>query len=151
MSMQVLLLQDVPGVGKAGTVKAVADGYARNYLFPRRLAVPATPAAMKEADTIQKTALRKQQRIEEAAEAVAKELEQITLKFQAKAGESGKLYGSITTGHIAEALSEKMGMEFDKRKIEVEDSLRELGPYKIPIKLSSTVTGFVRVIVEPEE
>ncbi len=149
--MQVLLLKDVPNLGKAGTVKNVADGYARNYLFPQKLAVPATPEAMKQAEAIRKAALRRQQRIEEEAEALAKELEAITLTFRAKAGESGKLYGSVTAGHIAEALSAKMGMEFDKRKIDLEDSLKELGEHRVRIKLAPTISGFVRVVIEPEE
>lgn len=149
--MQVLLLKDVPNLGKAGTVKNVADGYARNYLFPQKLAVPATPEAMKQAEAIRKAALRRQQRIEEEAEALAKELEAITLTFRAKAGESGKLYGSVTAGHIAEALSAKMGMEFDKRKIDLEEPLKELGAHQVRIKLAPNVSGFVRVVIEPEE
>lgn len=149
--MQVLLLKDVPNLGKAGTVKNVADGYARNYLFPQKLAVPATPEAMKQAEAIRKAALRRQQRMEEEAEALAKELEVITLIFKAKAGESGKLYGSVTVGHIAEALSAKMGMEFDKRKIDLEEPLKELGAHQVRIKLAPNVSGFVRVVIEPEE
>lgn len=149
--MQVLLLKDVPNLGKAGAVKNVADGYARNYLFPQKLAVPATPEAMKQAEAIRKAALRRQQRIEEEAEALAKELEAITLTFRAKAGESGKLYGSVTAGHIAEALSAKMGMEFDKRKIDLEEPLKELGAHQVRIKLAPNVSGFVRVVIEPEE
>lgn len=149
--MQVLLLKDVPNLGKAGTVKNVADGYARNYLFPQKLAVPATPEAMKQAEAIRKAALRRQQRIEEEAEALAKELEAVTLTFRAKAGESGKLYGSVTAGHIAEALSAKMSMEFDKRKIDLEEPLKELGAHQVRIKLAPNVSGFVRVVIEPEE
>jgi large subunit ribosomal protein L9 len=149
--MQVLLLKDVPGLGKAGTVKTVAEGYARNYLIPRKLAVPATPAAMKDAETIRRAAERKQQRIEEQAETLAAELRDVRLTFKAKAGESGKLYGSITPGHIAEALSAKMGMEFDKRKIDLEEPLRELGEHTVPIKLSPAVMGTIRVVLEAEE
>lgn len=149
--MQVLLLKDVPNLGKAGTVKNVADGYARNYLFPQKLAVPATPEAMKQAEAIRKAALRRQQRIEEEAEALAKELEAVSLTFKAKAGESGKLYGSVTAAHIAEALSAQMGMEFDKRKIDLEEPLKELGPHQVRIKLAPTVSASIRVVVEPEE
>ncbi|MGB9592754.1 MAG: 50S ribosomal protein L9 [Anaerolineae bacterium] len=149
--MQVLLLKDVPNLGKAGTVKNVADGYARNFLFPKKLAVPATPEAMKQAEAIRKAALRKQQRMEEEAEALAKELEAVSLTFKAKAGESGKLYGSVTAAHIAEALSAKMGMEFDKRKIDLEEPLKELGEHQVRIKLAPTVSASVRVVIEPEE
>jgi large subunit ribosomal protein L9 len=149
--MEVLLLKDIEGLGKAGTVKNVAEGYARNFLLPRKLAVTATPAARKDAETIRKVAIRKAQKIEEEAESLAAELHDVRLVFKAKAGESGKLYGSITPGHIAEALSAKMGMEFDKRKIDLEDSLRELGEHKVPIKLSSAVTAAIRVVVEAEE
>lgn len=149
--MQVLLLKDVPNLGKAGTVKNVADGYARNFLFPKKLAVPATPEALKQADAIRKAALRKQQRVEEEAEALAKELEAVSLTFKAKAGESGKLYGSVTASHIAEALSAKMGMEFDKRKIDLDEPLKELGPHQVRIKLAPSVSASIRVVVEPEE
>jgi len=149
--MQVLLLKDVPNLGKAGTVKNVADGYARNFLFPKKLAVPATPEAMKQAEAIRKAALRKQQRMEEEAEALAKELEAVSLTFKAKAGESGKLYGSVTAAHIAEALSAKMGMEFDKRKIDLEEPLKELGEHQVRIKLAPTVSASVRVVIEPEK
>lgn len=149
--MQVLLLKDVPNLGKAGTVKNVADGYARNFLFPKKLAVPATPEALKQAEAIRKAALRRQQRIEEEAEVLAKELEAVTLTFKAKAGESGKLYGSVTAAHIAEALSAKTGMEFDKRKIDLEDSLKELGAHQVRIKLAPSVSASVRVVIEPEE
>ncbi|GAB4506006.1 MAG: 50S ribosomal protein L9 [Anaerolineales bacterium] len=149
--MQVLLLKDVPNLGKAGTVKNVADGYARNFLFPKKLAVPATPEAMKQAEAIRKAALRRQQRIEEEAEALAKELEAVSLTFKAKAGESGKLYGSVTAAHIAEALSAKVGMEFDKRKIDLEEPLKELGEHQVRIKLAPTVSASVRVVIEPEE
>lgn len=149
--MQVLLLQDVKGLGQAGEVKTVADGYARNYLLPRKLAVKATPAELQRAESIQKAALVRQQREESQAEALAAEIAEVTLTFKAKAGESGKLYGSVTAGHIAEALSEKMGMEFDKRKIALEDPLRELGEHSVAIKLSPTVTGAVQVVIEAEE
>lgn len=149
--MQVLLLKDVPNLGKAGTVKNVADGYARNFLFPKGLAVPATPEAMKQAEAIRKAALRRQQRIEEEAEALAKELEAVTLTFKAKAGESGKLYGSVTSAHIAEALSAQMGMEFDKRKIDLEDPLKELGVHQVRIKLAPAVSASVKVVIEPED
>lgn len=149
--MQVLLLKDVPGLGKAGTVKTVAEGYARNYLLPRKLAVQATPAAMKDADTIRKSAIRKAQKVEAEAETLAQELHDVRLTFKAKAGETGKLYGSITPGHIAEALSAKMGMEFDKRKIDLEEPLRELGEHTVPIRLSPAVIGTIRVVVEAEE
>ncbi len=149
--MQVLLLQDVKGLGKAGEVKNVADGYARNYLIPRKLAVRATPAELQRVESIRKAALRRQRREESEAEALAAELAEVTLTFKAKAGETGKLYGSVTTGHIAEALSEKMGMEFDKRKIELEEPLRELGEHAVPIKLAPTVTGTIQVVIEAEE
>ena len=149
--MQVLLLQDVKGLGNAGEVKNVADGYARNFLIPRKLAVKATPAELQRAEAIQRAALRRQQKEESEAEALAAELAQVVLTFKAKAGESGKLYGSVTTGHIAEALSEKMEMEFDKRKIALEDSLRELGEHEVSIKLSPTVTGTIQVVIEAEE
>jgi ribosomal protein L9 len=125
-------------------VQAVLEAGAIGYLLKN-------VSAAELAEAIRKAALRRQQRIEEEADALAKELEAVSLTFKAKAGESGKLYGSVTAAHIAEALSAKMGMEFDKRKIDLEEPLKELGEHQVRIKLAPTVSASIRVVVEPEE
>jgi large subunit ribosomal protein L9 len=148
--MQVLLLKQVPGVGNPGETKKVNDGYARNYLFPQKLAVAATSGAMKQADTIKSAAARRDAKTLSEAQDLAKQLGQITLTFRAKAGEGDRLFGSITSGDIADALARDKHIMVDKRKIELELPLKELGERKIPIKLHPEVTAQIAVLVERE-
>lgn len=147
--MKVLLTQDVPNLGRAGDVKEVADGYARNYLIPRRLAVPATEG------TVRMVKEQKQAKMEQATRQarqiamLAEQMEQLTLTFQAKAGPTGRLYGSITPTDIAEALEQALKIPFDRRKI-LADPLRDLGEHAVPVRLSRDRTVTVRVRIEPE-
>lgn len=147
--MKVVLTRDVPNLGRAGDVKEVADGYARNYLIPRGLAVLATEGTVrmvqeqKQAKTEQAT--RQAQRIARLVE----RMEQLTLTFQAKAGPTGRLYGSITPANIAEALERELKMPFDRRKI-LTAPLRDLGDHAVPVRLSRDRTVTVRVQIEPE-
>ncbi len=147
--MKVLLTQNVPNLGQAGDVKEVADGYARNYLIPRGLAVPATEGTVrmvkeqKQAKTEQAT--RQAQRMARLAE----QMEQLTLTFYAKAGPTGRLYGSITPADIAEALERELKIPFDRRKI-LTDPLRDLGEHAVPVRLSRDRTVTIRVRIEPE-
>ncbi len=147
--MQVLLLQNVPGVGSAGQVKKVADGYARNYLLPHKLAVLADQGAVKQADAVKQAALRREAKTKSEAEELAKLLSQTTLTFRAKAGEGDRLFGSITTGDIADVLARDKRITVDKRKIEA-DPIKELGTRRVPIKLHPEVTAQVTVVVEKE-
>jgi|YNPNPStandDraft_1061719.scaffolds.fasta_scaffold07162_6 large subunit ribosomal protein L9 len=148
--MEVILLKEVKRLGKRGEVKKVADGYARNYLIPRGLAVPATPAARSR--IAEEVAVAKHQEMDEKAkaEALAAKLDKTQLVFKAKVGESGRLYGSITNAHIAEKLSEIVGAEVDKRKVMLEDPIKETGKTKVDVKLHPEVKVTVTVIVEPE-
>lgn len=114
--MKILLLEDVDNLGLAGEVKVVADGYARNYLLPRRMATLATPGALKQVETIRKAGERRRARDKADAEAIASIINGTSLVFERRAGETGKLYGSVTTQDIAEALSEKAGTEI-KHKV----------------------------------
>jgi large subunit ribosomal protein L9 len=149
--MKVLLLQDVYNLGQAGEVKVVADGYGRNYLLPMGLATLATPAALKRAERIKQIALEKRAREKADAEALAQLIGNLTLTLHARAGEKGKLYGSITANQIAQALAKKIGIEaFDKRKVILREPLREVGTYNVPIRLSADVTPSVTVVVLPE-
>ncbi|HIC89601.1 MAG TPA: 50S ribosomal protein L9 [Anaerolineae bacterium] len=148
--MKVLLLKDVEGLGEAGDLREVARGYARNYLIPRGLAMVATPGAVKQAHQIKEAAQQRRERELFAARSLAEKIEEITLQFTARAGESGRLYGSITSADIALALEQATGEEIDKRNILLERPIRDLGVHDIPIKLHGEVTPTVRVEVVRE-
>lgn len=148
--MRVLLLEDVDNLGLAGNVVTVAEGYGRNYLIPRGLAKVATKGALKQADQIRKSGERKRARQLADAQALAKRIEGLALTFQARAGEKGKLYGSITTGHLAEAMERELSQEIDRRKI-ITDPLRQLGEHRVPIRLMPDVSATFKVVIEPEE
>jgi large subunit ribosomal protein L9 len=149
--MRVLLIKDVPGLGKAGQVKTVADGYGRNFLLPRRLAESASEGAIRQAEVLRKADERRSAKLQSEAELVAGELSGMTVHFTARAGEQGKLYGSITSAQVGEALTKKSGREIDKRKLDLEEPLRELGVHDVRIKLAPGVETIVKVVVEAEE
>jgi large subunit ribosomal protein L9 len=149
--MQVLLLKDVHALGQAGEVKRVTDGYARNFLIPRGLAVAATDAAVKKAEQHRQAISRQQTKVLTEAQAFAQILDGVTVNFQARAGEGDRLYGSITNAHIADALTEKVGREVDKRKIDLEEPLKELGTHAVTIRLAPEAEAKIIVIVEREE
>ncbi len=148
--MEVLLLKDVPGVGTAGQVKKVTDGYARNYLLPRKLGVVATGGAIKQAQSIKEAAARRDAKTLAEVQELAKLIEQTTLDFSAKAGEGDRLFGSITSGDIAEKLANEKHIHVDKRKIELDSPIKELGERKVAIKLHPEVTAQVTILVERE-
>ncbi|MCL5951077.1 MAG: 50S ribosomal protein L9 [Chloroflexi bacterium] len=148
--MEVLLLRDVPGVGNAGQVKKVADGYARNFLLPRKLAVAATSSALKQAEGIKQAVARREAKTRGEAEELANLLGQTSLTFQAKAGEGDRLFGSITAADIAEALASEKHITVDKRKIELPSPIKELGTRQVAIKLHPEVTARVVVVVGKE-
>jgi large subunit ribosomal protein L9 len=147
--MKVLLLEDVDKLGLAGKVVTVSDGYARNYLLPRRLAKVAGPGALQQAEQIAKTGERKRARLMSDAQALAQRIEGVTLTFRARAGEKGKLYGSITTAELAEALGRELGQEFDRRKID-SDPLRQVGEHAVPVRLMGDVLATLKVVIEAE-
>jgi large subunit ribosomal protein L9 len=149
--MKVLLTETVDNLGSAGEIKKVADGYARNFLIPKGLAVLATEGALKQAELRRQAETRRQKREEVKAESLAGILSQVTLTFQAKAGEKDKLYGSITNADIAEALEREIGQAIDKRKVELEEPIRELGSHHVPIKLLPDLAPRITVIVERED
>lgn len=148
--MKVLLLKDVKGVGKAGEIKDVADGHGRNYLIPRGFAVVATPDAMKRADEIRQVAKKREEKDLDQAHKLAKEIENIELVLKAKVGEQHRLYGSITSADVAEALSKKVGQEIDKRKVEMEEPLKHTGSFEVPVRLGHELVAKVKVLVEAE-
>ena len=148
--MEILLKQDVENLGSAGDIVNVKPGYARNYLIPRGLAMPATPGLRKQANQIKQAAERRRLRELKTAQDLADRISQVTLRFKAKAGESGRLYGSITSTAIAEALADDLGTEVDRRRIRMDHPLRELGEHPITIHLTQGVDATFQVVVEPE-
>lgn len=148
--MDVLLLKDVAGIGTAGQVKKVSDGYARNYLIPRRLAIPATPGAVKQAETLRAAAVQREAKTLAEAQVLAQRLSETTLVFRAKAGAGDRLFGSITSGDIAQALARDKQISVDKRKIELDAPIKELGEKQVAIKLHPEVTARLTVVVERE-
>jgi large subunit ribosomal protein L9 len=147
--VKVILTEDVPKLGSAGDIKNVAAGYARNYLFPKGLATVATPGAQREFELRQDAEGRRERRLAAKAEALAKRLSKVSLVFEAKAGETGHLYGSITTSNIADALQDEVGEKFDRRRI-LSGSIREVGWHTVSIRLRSDIVGEFRVVVKPE-
>jgi large subunit ribosomal protein L9 len=147
--VKVILTQDIAKLGKSGEMKVVADGYATNYLIPRNLAVPAAGGAYRawRHDIASREEKRKRER--EEAEIAATRISSTTLTMGVKVGEGGKLYGSITTKDIADALGRR-GITIDRHKIELEEPLKTLGTYKVAIKVFSGMTPEVTVVVEPK-
>jgi large subunit ribosomal protein L9 len=146
--MKVVLSKDVKDLGTAGQVKEVSDGYARNFLFPRKLAVPATVSALKQVEARDKAAARKQESEEQRARQMADRLKSEPLKIFPKVGEQGRLYGSVTAGDLAEALEKVLGQPVDKRKLELQEPIRTIGEYKVPFRISRTVSVTLNVQVE---
>ncbi len=147
---EVILLRDVKRLGKAGEVKRVAGGYARNYLVPRSLAAIATPQTIKQARERLAAQSRQTQRDQSDAQSLAEVVSPLVLTFTVRAGEKGTLYGSITNADIAAKMEEKTGHTFDKRKVLLEQPIKELGTYTVEVKLLSDVTPTVTVVVEQE-
>jgi large subunit ribosomal protein L9 len=147
--VKVILTQDVATLGKSGDMKSVADGFATNFLIPKRLAVPAAGGAYRawQHDVASREEKRKRER--EDAEVAATRIASTTLTMGVKVGDGGKLYGSITTKDIADALGRR-GIEVDRHKIDLEEPLKSLGTYKVAVKVSSGLTPEVTVVVEPK-
>jgi large subunit ribosomal protein L9 len=149
--VKIILTHDVPNLGQAGDVKDVAAGYARNYLFREGLAVKASKGAMKDFERRRAADARREEKMAAHAEALAEKLGEVTLTFEAKAGETGHLYGSVTPSAIAEALEREVGEKFDRRKHILSDPLREVGEHTVSVRLSADVLAEVKVVVKPED
>ena len=147
--MKVLLLKDVYKLGRAGDVKRVADGFGRNYLIPQGMAVLATLGAMKQAEHIRARANEQRAVLNKEMDVIAKRVAGLTVTFSAKASETGKLYGSVSTQMIAEALQKKSGVEISRRQIDAQP-LRTLGTYKVNVRLTVDLVPQVNVIVHRE-
>ncbi len=147
--MRVLLLKDVYKLGRAGDVKKVADGYGRNFLLPQGLAVLATPGALKQSERISRTANEQRTRLNQELGAVAERLNGLRLTFPVKAGETGKLYGSITQAMLAESIEQATGAKVDKRQIDCQP-IKTLGVHKAGVRLTIDLIPEVSVIVHRE-
>ena len=148
--MKVILLQDVEGLGKAGDLKDVADGYARNYLLRRRLAAGATPTLLANHKQQIAAQQRKQEKLADEHRQLAERLAQVTLTFKARVGKQGRLYGSITSQDIASGLRSVEGLTVDRRTIELPNPIRALGDYSIAIKVASKLEPQIMVKVVDE-
>ena len=148
--MKVILKQDVKGHGKKDQIVEVSDGYARNFLLPRNLAVPATADNLNNAKQVAKSKEIRAAREKEEAENLAKKLSSITAVIKAKAGANGKLFGAITSAEIADAYKKQFGIELDKKRIVQSDPIKLYGSYELKCKLGSEVSATLKLTVEEE-
>lgn len=148
--MKVLLIEDVPNLGLAGEIQTVAAGFARNYLMPRKEAVPASKGAVKQAEEIRQAAVRKRAKERSNAQAQAEIINKQKLLFEVRAGDNGRLYGSITSSDVAEQLEGMLEFEIDRRRIQLDAGIRDLGIYDVPIRLMHEVTATFKVAVVRE-
>ncbi len=145
--MKVILLQDIEKLGSRGDIVEVADGYARNYLIPRKMVVPATPSNIKQWEEIRRQQAAKLARLKEKAEKLARKLSKVKLTIRVRTGEEDRMYGSVGALDIERALHEKGYTEIDKHMILLEEPIRELGTYFVDIRLHPEVIGKVKVEV----
>ena len=148
--MKVLLKQDVENIGLAGEVHKVSNGYGRNFLLPQGMAVIASPGMMKQAEVWRKKAETRREEIRAEFEALAAKVSGVRLAFTARAGENGKLYGSITTAQVADEMNQTLGTEIDRRKVGIEP-LRQLGEHKVVVRLSGEFQPELTVVITSEE
>ena len=148
--MRVVFLNDVEGVARAGDIKSVADGYARNFLLPRRLAAAASAATVQQAEARKRVLTIEQDNIDEAARSVAEKIGATPVVLKAKVGEQGRLYGSVTASDIAEVLSERSGNAIEHRQVLLDAPIKEVGSLEVPVTLTRNVRVQVTVEVEPE-
>jgi len=147
--MKILLIKDVYKLGRAGDIKKVADGYGRNYLIPQGFAVLATSGALKQVEYIRSKADTQREILNQELSGLADQLKDVRLNFSVRAGETGKLYGSITTQMIAQAIKDKVSVDIDKRQIEVEP-IRTLGEHEARIRLTVDLTPAIKILVHRE-
>lgn len=146
--MKVILKADVKALGKKGQIFEVSDGYARNFLFPRGLALEATSGNLNDLASKKANEERKKEKEKQDAQALAAKLNDIIVEISTKTGEGGRLFGSITSKEIAEALKSKHGIELDKRKLEIKDPIKALGTFTVQVKIHPEVTAQLQVHVK---
>lgn len=147
--MEVILREDIEKVGSRGAVVKVADGYARNYLLPKRLAVAATASNKKIVDQEREAYLRREAKLKDEAEGLGQLIQDVRLTFKHRVGENDHLFGSVTAKDIAEALEAK-NFHIERRRVQLEEPIRTLGEFKVPVRLHREVTTEITVVVEAE-
>ena len=147
--MKVILREDIKNIGKCGDVKNVSDGYARNFLLKKNLVLEATPANLEKIEAEKKKYAAKMAKVKVEFEALAVKISALEVSFTRKVGEEGKMFGSVTSEEIAEAVKAK-GFEVDKRKVELAEPIKTLGSHEVTIKLHHEVSAKVKVIVEKQ-
>lgn len=145
--MKIVLRDDIDNVGRKGDLIEVADGYARNYLVPRGLAIVATKGTIKQAQAMQRSREVREAREREAAEAVAGRLRDQTVRIQARVGEAGRLFGSVTATDVADAVAEQLEVELDRKKLALPEPIREVGMHDVSLKLHPEVEASFHVVV----
>lgn len=145
--MKVILLEDIKGVGKKQQIVNASDGYAKNFLFPKKLALEATPNNLKQLELRQKAEEQKKREELEAAQQLGKKIEELSVTLRVKTGDNGKVFGSVTNKEIAAALKEQHGIDIDKKKISLRDSIKMIGVVNVDVKLHSKVTAKLKVNV----
>ena len=146
--MEIILLQDVKSLGKKGEVVKVNDGYARNFILPKKLGVEKTDKALHELKLQKAAEEKRQQEILEEAQALAKNIEAGSITLKMKAGEGGRTFGSVSTKEIAVAMKEQLKLEIDKKKLQMADPIKNFGTYHVPVRLHPKVTAEITVKVE---
>jgi large subunit ribosomal protein L9 len=149
--MKVVLLQDIKAIGKKDQVIEVADGYARNYLVPRKLGIEATTVELKKIEDSKRSAQDRRDREEQQARQVARQLKENGITLRVKCGESGRLYGTVTSSDVAKALKELMGLDIDRKKIEVPEHIKSVGDYEADIWLMAGIASKLKLHIEPLE
>lgn len=147
--MEVILKEDVPSLGSRGDVVKVAEGYGRNYLLPRKLAIVATAGNKSVIEQMKAASVRRSAKEKTQAEALSKQFDGLSVSFTRKSGENDQLFGSVTSGDIAEALAKK-SFDIDRRKIQLHEPLKTVGEFTVPIKLHKDVTTHLKVVIEKE-
>ena len=147
--MEVILKEDVAKLGSRGDLVKVAEGYGRNYLLPRKLAIEANARNKAVIEQMKAAAVRRSAKEKTQAEALSKQFEGVSVSFQRRTGEHDQLFGSVTTSDIADALAKK-GFDVDRRKIQLHEPLKTLGEFTLPLKLHKDVTAHFKVVIEKE-
>jgi large subunit ribosomal protein L9 len=147
--MEVILKEDVVKLGSRGDVVKVAEGYGRNFLLPRKLAIEASAGNKKVIEQMRASAVRRSAKEKAQAEELSKQFDGLSVSFERKSGESDQLFGSVTSGDIADAL-EKKSFNIDRRKIQLHEPLKTLGEFMVPVKLHKDVTAHLKVVIEKE-
>ncbi len=146
--MEVILLQDVKALGKKGEIVKVSDGYARNFILPKKLGLEATKQNLHELNNQKAAEAKRQKEILEEAQALGKKIGEMTVKMTIKAGEGGKTFGSVSSKEIAAALKEQHGMDIDKKKLQLNDAIKNAGTFTVQVKLHPQVTAELTVKVD---